>query len=188
MDVKEKEGSVTVDLIAPKHVIASRLSVKPETLSRSFKYLINQDCISISKKRIEIKDIKKFRDLFIISTLVYLTSDGFAEKEIAKAFFKLKEVFSNKDLATLHSLIESNQFPKWLELEFVSTFVTNQQYLKEIGSFLDYDLVENKDIKRTTYNARFCDLAYRSNRVANETRFGIEDTLPVNFIEDSSIY
>jgi CRP-like cAMP-binding protein len=66
MDVKEKEGSVTVDLIAPKHVIASRLSVKPETLSRTFKYLINQDCISISKKRIEIKDIKKFRDLFML--------------------------------------------------------------------------------------------------------------------------
>jgi CRP-like cAMP-binding protein len=65
-DVKAKEGSVTVDLIAPKHVIASRLSVKPETLSRTFKHFINQGCITINKKQIVIKNVKAFRDLFML--------------------------------------------------------------------------------------------------------------------------
>jgi CRP-like cAMP-binding protein len=58
-----KEGTVEVDLIAPKHVIASRLSVKPETLSRTFKRLVEQGCITMEEKHIVIKDVKTFRRL-----------------------------------------------------------------------------------------------------------------------------
>lgn len=67
MDIKEdKEGPVTIDLMVPKHIIASRLSVKPETLSRTFKQLIKHDCIVMNKKHIVIKDVKAFRRFFMI--------------------------------------------------------------------------------------------------------------------------
>ena len=61
--VKDEEGTVEVDLIAPKHVIASRLSIKPETLSRTFKRLIEHGCITMAEKHIIIKDVKSFRRL-----------------------------------------------------------------------------------------------------------------------------
>ncbi len=61
--VEDEEGSVEIDLIAPKHVIASRLSVKPETLSRTFKRLVEHGCITMEEKHIVIKDIKAFRRL-----------------------------------------------------------------------------------------------------------------------------
>jgi CRP-like cAMP-binding protein len=60
---ESEEGSVEVDLIAPKHVIASRLSVKPETLSRTFKRLVEHGCITMEEKHIVIKDVKAFREL-----------------------------------------------------------------------------------------------------------------------------
>jgi len=61
--VDAKEGLVEVELIAPKHVIASRLSVKPETLSRTFKRLVEHGCITMKEKHIIIKDVKAFRKL-----------------------------------------------------------------------------------------------------------------------------
>lgn len=50
----------------PKHVIASRLSVKPETLSRTFKRLVEDDYISMEEKYIAIKDVQVFRDLIAL--------------------------------------------------------------------------------------------------------------------------
>ena len=61
--VQEEAGEVGVDLIAPKHVIASRLSIKPETLSRTFRRLVEEGCISMQEKHITIKDVKSFRKL-----------------------------------------------------------------------------------------------------------------------------
>ncbi len=61
--IEDEEGSVEVNLIAPKHVIASRLSVKPETLSRTFKRLVGRGFITMEEKVIIIKDIKSFRKL-----------------------------------------------------------------------------------------------------------------------------
>ena len=61
--IEDEEGRIEVDLIAPKHVIASRLSVKPETLSRTFKRLVEQGCITMEEKHIVIKDVKAFRKL-----------------------------------------------------------------------------------------------------------------------------
>ncbi len=61
--VEDEAGVVKVNLIAPKHVIASRLSVKPETLSRTFKRLVGRGFITMEEKVITIKDIKSFRKL-----------------------------------------------------------------------------------------------------------------------------
>jgi len=64
--IEDEEGSVEIDLTTPKHVIASRLSVKPETLSRTFKRLIEHGCITMEEKHIVIKDIKVFRKLMML--------------------------------------------------------------------------------------------------------------------------
>ena len=64
--VDVKEGSVDIDLNAPKHVIASRLSVKPETLSRTFKSLVKSNHITIKEKHILIHDIAEFRKLITL--------------------------------------------------------------------------------------------------------------------------
>ncbi len=61
--IEEEEGGVEVDLTAPKHVIASRLSIKPETLSRTFRRLVEEGCITMEEKHITIKDVKAFRKL-----------------------------------------------------------------------------------------------------------------------------
>ena len=61
-DVEAEEGSVEIDLSAPKHVIASRLSIKPETLSRTFKRLVECGYIVMEEKHIVINDVKVFRD------------------------------------------------------------------------------------------------------------------------------
>jgi len=55
------DDSTGVSLAAPKHVIASRLSIKPETLSRSLKELSTQGLIVISGANIELVDIEKLR-------------------------------------------------------------------------------------------------------------------------------
>lgn len=44
------------ELPTAKHVIASRLSVKPETLSRIIKYLVGSGVISVSGSRVELHD------------------------------------------------------------------------------------------------------------------------------------
>lgn len=52
-----------VDLAVPKHVIASRLSITPETLSRSLKELSNQGLINLDGPQIDLVDIEKLRQL-----------------------------------------------------------------------------------------------------------------------------
>ena len=52
-----------VSLVAPKHVIASRLSIKPETLSRTLKDLSKQGLINLDGPQIELVDIEKLRQL-----------------------------------------------------------------------------------------------------------------------------
>ncbi|PHS29789.1 MAG: transcriptional regulator [Methylophaga sp.] len=52
-----------VTLVAPKHVVASRLSIKPETLSRTLKELSKQGLISLEGSEIELLDIEKLRQL-----------------------------------------------------------------------------------------------------------------------------
>lgn len=46
-----------ISLDVPKHVIASRLSVRPETLSRILKNLIEQGLISVHDHKIELVDV-----------------------------------------------------------------------------------------------------------------------------------
>ena len=57
-----------VSLIAPKHVIASRLSIKPETLSRTLKDLAQQGLINLDGSQIELVDIEKLRQLIFLET------------------------------------------------------------------------------------------------------------------------
>lgn len=59
----ESNERAEVSLIAPKHVIASRLSIKPETLSRSLKDLSQQGLIALDGSEIELIDISKLRQL-----------------------------------------------------------------------------------------------------------------------------
>ena len=52
-----------VTLVAPKHVIASRLSIKPETLSRTLKDLSKQGLINLDGTQIELINVEKLRKL-----------------------------------------------------------------------------------------------------------------------------
>ncbi|MFW5426718.1 MAG: Crp/Fnr family transcriptional regulator [Methylophagaceae bacterium] len=62
--IPEGENDRTgVILAAPKHVIASRLSIKPETLSRTLKSLATQGLINLDGSQIELVDIEKLRHL-----------------------------------------------------------------------------------------------------------------------------
>ncbi len=54
---------VGVSLAAPKHVVASRLSIKPETLSRTLKDLSKQGLIKLEGSEIELLNIEKLRQL-----------------------------------------------------------------------------------------------------------------------------
>jgi len=52
-----------VTLSVPKHVIASRLSITPETLSRSLKELASQGLIHLDGPQIDLIDIQQLRQL-----------------------------------------------------------------------------------------------------------------------------
>ncbi|QLQ32575.1 MAG: winged helix-turn-helix domain-containing protein [Candidatus Thiothrix singaporensis] len=47
-----------ISLDVPKHVLASRLSVRPETLSRILKNLAKQELIALHDHKIELVDIE----------------------------------------------------------------------------------------------------------------------------------
>ncbi len=55
--------SPQIHLTTPKHVIASRLSIKPETLSRILSKLTKQDLISVEGTTITLCDINGLRNL-----------------------------------------------------------------------------------------------------------------------------
>jgi CRP-like cAMP-binding protein len=50
------EGDPLIHFDVPKHVIASRLSVKPETLSRILKQLSDRELIRVQENNIELLD------------------------------------------------------------------------------------------------------------------------------------
>jgi CRP/FNR family transcriptional regulator, dissimilatory nitrate respiration regulator len=55
----QREASDDIELVANKSLIASRLSLTPETLSRLFHDLAQEGMISISGRRIRILDVEK---------------------------------------------------------------------------------------------------------------------------------
>lgn len=57
----DAEGRPTVELEAPKQVIASRIGVKPETLSRLFHKLTEQGYIEVKASRVAILDVEGSR-------------------------------------------------------------------------------------------------------------------------------
>lgn len=62
----QQDPSTTFSLTVPKRVIASRLSVKPETLSRTLKELSNRGLIILSGSRIELTDIEALRQFIAL--------------------------------------------------------------------------------------------------------------------------
>jgi CRP-like cAMP-binding protein len=63
---EDKNDSTGVALVAPKHVIASRLSIKPETLSRTLKALSKQGLIRLDGSQIELVNVEKLRELITL--------------------------------------------------------------------------------------------------------------------------
>lgn len=64
---EEQHGRADVTLNAPKHVIASRLSIKPETLSRTLKSLSKQGLIHLEGSQIELLEVDKLRQLISLT-------------------------------------------------------------------------------------------------------------------------
>jgi len=58
----ENSGTATVKLEAAKHIIASRLSIQPESFSRILRNLQREGLIETSGNEISIKDVKKLRE------------------------------------------------------------------------------------------------------------------------------
>jgi len=58
-----REASDYIELVANKSLIASRLSLTPETLSRLFHDLVQEGMISISGSRIRILDVEKMSSM-----------------------------------------------------------------------------------------------------------------------------
>lgn len=54
--------SAVLDLVVPKQVIASRLSITPETLSRILHTMAKNDIIAINGKIIAIKSVRRLRE------------------------------------------------------------------------------------------------------------------------------
>ena len=59
----ECEGSFDISLPTSKQVIASRLNLTPETLSRIFHDLATNGLIAVSGKQITINDVKRLREV-----------------------------------------------------------------------------------------------------------------------------
>lgn len=62
-DSASQQNSAIIDLTIPKHVIASRLSIKPETLSRTLKHLANEELIKVNLHQIELLDIQGLKSI-----------------------------------------------------------------------------------------------------------------------------
>ncbi len=63
---EDQHDSAGLVLVAPKHVVASRLSIKPETLSRTLKALSKQGLIRLEGSSIELVDVEKLRELITL--------------------------------------------------------------------------------------------------------------------------
>jgi len=59
----DQQSRTALCLVAPKHVIASRLSIKPETLSRTLKDLEKQKLIKLCGSQIELVDVDRLHQL-----------------------------------------------------------------------------------------------------------------------------
>ena len=70
----EQSGSHQFALLAPKGVLASRLSIKPETFSRILNNLSSNGVISVKGAQIEILDPKSLTELAHPEALIGLTS------------------------------------------------------------------------------------------------------------------
>ena len=58
----DEQGRMRVEWEAPKQVIASRIGVKPETLSRLLHKLTGQGCIAVEEKALYIRDPERMRE------------------------------------------------------------------------------------------------------------------------------
>ncbi len=68
-EVNEDKGlRACFTLSVPKHVLASRLSIKPETLSRTFKELSDHHLIKYDGAQIELLDLDKLRKYISLET------------------------------------------------------------------------------------------------------------------------
>lgn len=56
-----ERDSATIDLSLPKHVIASRLSIKPETLSRLLRALVDEELIILEDTRVRIPNVSRLK-------------------------------------------------------------------------------------------------------------------------------
>ncbi len=68
-----ENGSPDIELKAPKGVLASRLSIKPETFSRILHNLSDRQVLEVKGSRIDIKDSTQLRELAQPASLVGLT-------------------------------------------------------------------------------------------------------------------
>ncbi len=57
----DESGRTVVEFEAPKQVIASRIGIKPETLSRLLHKLVDQGCIEMHGTKVVITDIERMR-------------------------------------------------------------------------------------------------------------------------------
>lgn len=56
-----ERDSATIDLSLPKHMIASRLSVKPETLSRLLRTMVDEGLIILEESKIRIPKVSRLK-------------------------------------------------------------------------------------------------------------------------------
>lgn len=59
---KDASGNTTIQLQTPKSVIASRLSIKPETFSRILHGLCKDGIIEVDRSTVHVHDIERLRD------------------------------------------------------------------------------------------------------------------------------
>lgn len=59
--VERGDGSGSIDLETPKNVIASRVSIKPETFSRILRTLADDGIVHIDGKHLEVPDCRRLR-------------------------------------------------------------------------------------------------------------------------------
>lgn len=59
VDTRDDEGTIRLDL--PRHVIASRLSITPETLSRILRQLVDEGVLTIEDRVIYVRSLARLR-------------------------------------------------------------------------------------------------------------------------------